>query len=160
MTTSDRATRTVLVLPLLLLAAACGGGGDGGKAAYIAKAEAVCAKANEAQQGTTVPGTPEAIPVYVRQVVTIAADASRGLDALEPPEDDAAELDEKFLRPLREQVALGEAYATKVEQTAAKGDPSAVLALLGSAPLETKADLAFLESYGFTECVEAADTSS
>ena len=160
MTHVSRVTRTVRVLPLLLLATACGGGGDGGKAAYVAEAEAVCTKANDAQQAATLPVSADAIPVYVRQVVTIAADASAGLDALEPPEDDAAELDEKFLGPLREQVVLGEAYATKVEQTAAKGDPNAVLALLGSAPLETKADLAFLESYGFAECVEAADTSS
>lgn len=152
-------TCTVLVLPLLLLGTACSGGGDGGKAAYLAEAEAACKKANDAQKATTVPIAPDAIPAYVRQVVTIAGDASTELDALEPPEDDAAELEEKFLAPLREQVGLGEAYAKEVEETAAK-DPAAVLGLLGSAPLETKADLAFLESYGFTECVAAADTSS
>ena len=163
MTTLDRAVRAALVLPLLLLATGCSGGGDegdGGKAAYVAEAEAVCKKANDAQQAATLPASPEAIPAYVRQIVTIAGDASTGLSALEPPEDDAAELDEKFLGPLREQVEAGEAYATKVEQTAAAGDQAAVLALLGSAPLETRADLAFLESYGFVECVKAADTSS
>ena len=160
MTTLDRVTRTALVLPLLLLATACGGGGDGGKAAYVADAEAVCKKANVAQAATTLPAAPAAIPAYVRRVVTIADEASTGLTALTPPKADAAELEEKFLGPLREQVGLGEAYATKVEQTAAKGDQTAVLALLGSAPLETRADLAFLESYGFVECVKAADTSS
>lgn len=156
--------RTVLVLPLLLLVTACSGGGDGdddgGKAAFITQAEAVCKEANEAQAAATVPAAPDAIPAYVRQVVTIASDASAELNALEPPEADAAELDEKFLAPLREQVGLGQAYAKQVEETAAKGDTAAVLGLLGSAPLETKADLEFLESYGFTECVEAADTSS
>ena len=160
MTRTRPSTRTALVLPLLLLATACSGGdGDGGKAAYLVAAEAVCTKANDAQQATALPAAADAVPAYVRQVVTIAGDASRELDALEPPEDDAAELEEKLLAPLREQVGLGEAYATKVEETAAK-DPAAVLGLLASAPLETKADLAFLESYGFTQCVEAADTSS
>ena len=153
---------TALVLPLLLLTACSGGGdeGDGGKAAYLAEAEAVCTKANDAQAAATVPAAPDAIPAYVRQVVTIAGDASAELDALEAPQADEAELEEKFLAPLREQVGLGEAYATKVEQTAAQGVDAAVLGLLGSAPLETKADLAFLEEYGFTACVAAADTSS
>ena len=157
---SGRRPCTALVLPLLLLLAACSGNeGDGGRAAYLVEAEAVCKRANDAQRAATVPVTPAAIPAYVRQVVTIAGEASAGLSALEPPEGDAAELEEKVLAPLREQVGLGEAYAKEVEETATK-DPSAVLGLLGSAPLETKADLAFLESYGFTECVQAADTSS
>ena len=157
--------RTALVLPLLLLATACGGGGDAGgddsgKAAFIEAAEAICTKANEAQAGATVPAAPDAIPAYVRQVVTIASDASAELNALEPPEADAAELDAKFLGPLREQVGLGQAFAKQVEDTAKSGDTAAVLGLLGKAPLQTKADLDYLESYGFTACVEAADTSS
>ncbi len=156
-------TRVALVLPLLLLATACGGGGDeqaDAKAAYLADAEAVCAKANEAQKAAGTPAGPAEIPGFVRSVVTIASDASAELSALEPPEADAAELESKFLGPLREQVTEGQAFATQVEETAKKGDTAAVLALLGKAPLQAKADLDFLRSYGFSACVDAADTSS
>ena len=69
-------------------------------------------------------------------------------------------LDSKVLAPLREQVGLGQAFATKVEETAAGGDTAAVLKLLGEAPLQSKADLAFMEEYGFEACVEAANTAS
>ncbi|MCW2606987.1 MAG: hypothetical protein JWO60_1680 [Frankiales bacterium] len=156
--------RTVLLPALLVLLAACGGGDDGGgadaKAAYLEQAEAICTKANDAQTAVKQPAGPDGIAAYVRQVVTIASDASAELNALEPPEKDAAELDAKLLSPLREQVGLGQAYAKQVEETAAKGDPAAVLKLLGSAPLQTKADLEWMTSYGFKACVDAADTSS
>lgn len=155
-------TRRLLLLPVLVLAAACSGGSDDAdaKAAYLADAEAVCAKAVEAQKAAGTPNAPAAIPAFVRQVVTIASDASAELNALEPPEADAAELEEKFLGPLRQQVTEGQAFAKKVEDTAKGGDTSKVLALLGEAPLQAKADLEWMKSYGFTACVDAADTSS
>ncbi len=152
--------RALLVLPALLLVPACSGGDAEAKAAYLERAEAVCAKANAAQTALTTPSAADAIPTYVRSVVTVAGDASADLDALEAPEGDRAEIEEKFLAPLREQVALGRTYADEVEATSKKGDTAGVLRLLGSAPLQTKADLEFLKSYGFKACVDAADTSS
>ncbi|MCU1692566.1 MAG: hypothetical protein JWM64_1657 [Frankiales bacterium] len=154
--------RALLLLPLLLLPTACSGGGDddGGKAAYLTQAEAVCKKANDAQAATKTPASAEAIPAYVRQVVTIASDASAELNAIEPPEKDAAELDERLLAPLRDQVGKGQAFAKQVDETAAEGDTSAVLKLIGSAPLQPTADLEWMKGYGFDECVKAADTSS
>lgn len=153
--------RVLVVLPLLLLASACGGSDEpSAKEAYLAEAEAVCAKANAAQKAEKSPAGPDAIPAYVRRVVTIASDASAELNALEPPADDADELDAKLLSPLREQVAVGQAFAKDVEEAGAKKDTAAVLKLLGTAPLQPKADLEFMKDYGFVECVDAADTSS
>lgn len=167
----------LLLVPLLLLTGACSGGdGDAAaagatsngptappavtKAAYLAKADAVCAKAVAAQRAAGTPTSADAIPGFVRKVVTIASGASAELGALEPPPADAAVLDQKLLTPLREQVALGQTFAKQVEQTAASGDTAGVLALLGSAPLQSKADLGWMRSYGFTACVDAADTAS
>lgn len=156
--------RTLLLLPLLVLATACSGGGTdpaaAEKAAFVKKAEAICTKANQARADVSITSEPDAIPVAVRKLVTIASDASAELNALELPEADAAELDAKLLAPLREQVGRGQAYATQVEETAAKGDQAAVLALLGKAPLDSGADLEFVEDYGLPACAKAADTSS
>lgn len=156
--------RRALVVLALLVTPACGGGGGGGdadaKQAYLEKAEAICTRANEAQAAEPSPNDAKSIAVYVRRLVTLAGDAAAELAALEPPEDDAAELDAKVVRPLQEQLAVARDYAKQVEDAAASGDSAAVLTLLGSAPTETKADLEFMREYGFTACVEAADTSS
>ncbi|MCW2777818.1 MAG: hypothetical protein JWN17_1543 [Frankiales bacterium] len=156
--------RVLLLLPLLVLPTACSGGGDdpakAQKAAFVKQAEAICTKANAARKDVSITSAPDAIPVAVRRLVTIASDASAELNALEPPEKDAAELDSKFLAPLRAQVQLGQAYAKRVEETAAKGDQAAVLKLLGSAPLKSDADLAFVKDYGMPQCAKAADTST
>lgn len=154
-------TRALLLLPLLLLPTACGGSGDdGAKAAYLEKAEAVCANAVAARAAVGTPASTKEIPAFVRKVVTVASDTSAELNAIDPPEGDAAEVDAKLLAPLRDQVQKGQAFATLVERTAAKGDDAAVLKVLGQAPLKPEADLDWMRSYGFVQCVKAADTSA
>lgn len=157
-----RCGAVVVCVVLAVGAAGCGGGGDedGGKAAYVAAAEAVCARANQAQQAEQVPVSPDGIAPYVRKVLTIAGAASRDLNALTPPGDDAADLRGKFLEPLERQVATGEEYAQRVEAADAKGDQAALLRLVGEAPTTSEVDLEYLRGYGFTACVDAADTSS
>lgn len=152
--------RALLLVPVLLVAACGGGGGDaaaGSKAAFVKQAEAICTKANTARKAEKTPTSAQELPAYVRRVVTLASDASAELNALEPPKKDAAELDAKFLGPLREQVGRGQAFATQVEKTSATGDTAAVLKLLGSAPLSTTADVGFVRSYGMTACADAAN---
>lgn len=154
--------RALALLPALVLSTgltACSGGDEdaGAKAAYVKEAQAICTRANEARKAAGTPGSATEIPGFVRKVVTIASDASAELNALEPPEQDAAELDEKLLAPLREQVGRGQAFAKQVEEAGAKKDTAGVLKLLGSAPLDTTADLEFARSYGLTACADAAD---
>ncbi len=156
--------RALLLLPLLVLPAACSGGSADDpavaqKAAFVKEAEAICTRANTARSKVSITSDANAIPVAVRMLVTIASDASAELNALEPPEADAAELDAKLLAPLRAQVGKGQAYARQVEETAAKGDQAAVLALLGKAPLSSDADLGFVKDYGLPACAKAADFS-
>lgn len=155
--------RRALGVLVLLAATACGRGDDPGtdaRQAYLEQAEAICAKANQAEAAEQSPTDAEGIPVYVRRLVTIAGDAAAELAALEPPEADSAELDAKVIRPLQEQLQLGRDYAEQVEETAASGDPAAVLTLLGSAPTQLRADLGFMREYGFAACVDAVDPSS
>lgn len=154
--------RSALVLVPALLLTACGGGGDSAyaqqKKAYLAKANAVCAKGVQARKAAGTPSSVVAIPGYVQSVVLQAADLVAELDALDPPPRDAQEIQNKVILPLRRQVAEGQDYAKKVRQAAAK-DPNSVLALLGQAPTQVQADVGFLKSYGLTTCAQAVDVS-
>jgi hypothetical protein len=151
-------------LVLLLLVAACGGSskGDGGKAAYIAQAEAICAKAN-ADLVTAKKDQPTAlaaIPPYVHRIVEIARKNVIALSALTPPASDAADVKAKLLDPLRVQLTEADAYATKVDTAAGAKDQATLFALVTNPPTKTRADLAWMRSYGFKACVTAADTGS
>jgi hypothetical protein len=149
------------VLVLLLLTAACGGGGDDGageKQAYVAKAEAICTTGNEqlAALKKTPPAGVDQVPAYVHKIVEVARTNVTQLTALTPPKDDTLALNDKFLRPLQEQLRDAEAYDKKV--AAASGTD--LFALITNPPTQTRVDLAFLRNYGFSQCVTAADTAN
>ncbi|MDT7551059.1 MAG: hypothetical protein QOE84_3453 [Actinomycetota bacterium] len=153
-------------LVLLLLVAACGGGsggkGDGGKAAHIAKAEALCAKAN-ADLVTVKKDQPTslaAVPPYVHRIVEIARKDVIALSALTPPASDAGDVKAKLLDPLRVQLTEADAYATKVDTAAGAKNQAALFDLVTHPPTKTRADLAWMRTYGFKACVTAADTGS
>ncbi len=146
------------LLAVLLLLPACSGS-DEERERYVGQAEAVCARAVQVRQAVPQPTSTAELPATVDRLVAIAEEAVRGLEALEPPSEDADELRERFLLPLSQQVRDGQSYARQVRETAGRGDTTALLRLLAAAPTETRADLEFLREYGFTACVEAADTS-
>jgi hypothetical protein len=154
--------KIALLLVLPLLATGCGGSsGDGGaKKAYLAKAEAICAKANaqlaqaKKEQPTAIP----AVPPYVHRLVNIARDDVNALSALTPPSKDASALQAKVLQPLREQLKEADDYAKKVDAAAARKDPAALTQLVFNPPTTTRADIAWMKTYGFKACAKAADT--
>ena len=152
----------VLVLALSL-ATACGGGGDAtqkaAKATYIKHAEEICAKAVADRKALKAPlSVPEFAP-FVAKVVAIADKAATQLLALTEPAKDKKDLDAKVIGPLREQVARGHAYAAQVAAASRANDQAALTRLLGNPPTDTKADLRWMKRYGFSSCVDAADTS-
>jgi hypothetical protein len=152
----------MLLLPLLIVGCSSSTKSDDAakaKAAYLAKAEAICAKANVAQKALTTPTSPEELSPYVTGVVDIADTATTELDKLTPPPADKADLEAKVLKPLRDQLARGHEYATKVEAASKAKDNTALITLLGDPPNKTVADLTWMSGYGFRECVSAADTS-
>ncbi|MCW2500096.1 MAG: hypothetical protein JWN87_1772 [Frankiales bacterium] len=154
--------RTLLVLPVLL-ATACGGGGSahsGGvsKADYLQKAEAICKQANTDQKALKTPAGVDDLAPYVGKLVELADTATTQVVALEMPKADKAELDKKVLQPLKKQVVAGKAYAAKVTAAAKAQDQAELVKLLSSPPNGAKADLAWMRTYGFKECVAAADT--
>ena len=157
--------RIVLVLPLLLLATACGGSGKdqtssgASKAEYVSKAEAICKKANDDQAALTLPTSAAAFPTYVGDVIALAEKATADIDALAPPAADRADLESKVVTPLKGQIAQAKSYLTKIKAAVAANDQKALGALVASPPTGSKADLAWMRSYGFKECVDAADTS-
>lgn len=156
--------RTLLVVPVVLVAA-CGGGssaGSGGvsKADYLKKAEAICAKANTARDDLKTPSGASELAPYVARLVDLAAEATGELTALEAPEADLADLDKKVLDPLAQQVQEGRVFAEQVAAAARGGEQVKLVKLLSNPPTTTQADLAWMRKYGFTQCVDAADTGS
>lgn len=152
-------------LVLLLLVSACGGSsspGPSAKAAYLAKAEAVCATANN-QLATAKKAQPtgvSAVGPYVHRIVEIARTNVTQLSALSAPAQDAAAVKAKVLDPLRAQLATADAYVAKVDAALTSGNQATLLTLVTNPPTQTRADLAFMKSYGFKACVTAADTKN
>ena len=151
---------------ILLLATACSGGSSAhlatgpSKADYVRDAEKICAEANAKQKALTTPTSLPALAPYVSRVVAIADEATTKLRALSPPDKDKADLQAKVLGPLESQLKDGHAYADKVAAASKANDVKTLGELLTNAPTATRADLRFMKSYGFTECIEAADTGS
>lgn len=147
-------TRLLLPAPLVmtvLVLAACGGGEDA-KAEYVEQASAVCSDAKAQLDAEERPAAVEGFAPYVDRVVEIAEQAEGKLLALEPPEDDKAELEQKLLDPLSAQVEEGRQYAAKVED--AGTDSAKLLPLLSQIPDTGDIDLAFVEQYGLKACTE------
>jgi len=149
--------RTCLVLPLLLLAA-CGGSDGLSKSDYVAKAEALCKKANDDIDALTTPSDLTDIAPFLDKLIATADQTTDELVALDAPKDDKADLDKKFLQPLRKQVEQGRTWAADIKTAAAAQDQAKIGQLLGNAPTMEEADLTWMKDYGFTECVETAET--
>lgn len=155
-------------LVLVLLAAACGGSsgsGDKGvdaKKAYLAKAEALCADVNTkvAKARKEVPTDIAAVPAYVHRIVDLGRTNVDGLTTLTPPPKDAADLQAKVLGPLTEQVKVGDAYAAKVDAATKAKNNTVLTDLLTHPPTQTRADIAWMRTYGFSACATAADTGN
>jgi hypothetical protein len=148
---------------ILLLVTACGGGSLGAAAAkadYIKAAEKICAESNAKQKALTTPTSLPGLAPYVSRVVAIADEATTKLAALTPPAKDKAELQAKVLGPLEGQLKDGHLYADKVAAASQANDTKALGDLLTNAPTATRADLRFMKSYGFTSCIDAADTGN
>jgi len=152
-------------LVLVLLVAACGGGADKGadaKKAYLAKAEALCADVNTkvAKARKEVPTDIPSVPAYVHRIVDLGRVNVDGLSKLTPPPKDAADLQAKVLGPLTEQVTIGDEYAAKVDAAAKAKDNKTLTDLIFHPPTQTRADISWMRTYGFSACATAADTGN
>ena len=144
--------RSRLLLPAAVLVLAACGGGDDAKADYVEQASAVCTDAKAQLDAEERPAAVEGFAPYVQRVVQIAEQAEERLLAIEPPEDDRAELEQKLLDPLSAQVEEGRQYEEKVK--AAGIDTAKLRPLLGQIPGTGDIDLAFVEEYGLGACTE------
>lgn len=157
--------RLLLVLPLLLGVPACSDDGGGEAAApdqreeFVAAAERICSDANDEVAAIAAPTTVDTVAPYAEQVVGVLDRTVAEVSALDLPEDDAGELTEKVLDPLQADVVTARDYAAQVRAAADAADSAALLDLVAALP-NTTADLAFMRSYGLTECAAAADTTS
>jgi len=157
----------VLALSLLPLLACSNdeGGGDSGpsleerREAYVSDAEEVCTDANAEVAEIPTPTSVDTVAAYADEVVAVLQRTVDQVSALEPPEEDKAELEEKVLSPLSSDAGVAEQYAADVGTAAEANDQAALLQLVQQLP-QTSADLDFMREYGLVECAKAADTSS
>ena len=154
--------RALVLVSVLLLAAACGGGDDDPKAAYIEKAESSCSEANErlAELNKQRPSDVGALPAYVHSLVDIAKQTLEEISELTPPAADADDVESKLIAPLRAQLRNAETFATEIDVAAAKKDNAKLFALVSNPPTKTQVDIAWMKTYGFKDCVKAADTGA
>jgi hypothetical protein len=159
--------RLVLALPLVLvLTAACGDdGGDKGssgvsRSEYLAKVEPICKEANAKVEALPAPSTPGDLVTTAEQVVAIAEKATTDFKAVEPPAADRADIQAKVVVPLEKQIVEAKSFAAKAKAAIAANDQAALGALVQTPPVSTQADLAWMRTFGFKDCVEAAQTDS
>lgn len=146
-----------LVLPLLLVVA-CGGGSNLSKADYLSKAEKICKDANDAFKALPSPKDPASFQSLVDKTVEIADKAAQDLKALDPPAADKEDIDKKVIEPLEDQVAEGKKFRDDVRKAVANKDQAALGRLLQNPPSGKEADLDWMTSYGYKDCVDAART--
>lgn len=150
------------LLAVLGTLAACSSGSagaDSARAQYLAKAEAVCSKANADQAALRRPTSSAELSPYVDAIVRLADRTTTALLLLRPPGRDKADLEEHVFGPLHGQLVTLRRYADKVRSAARAHDQIALVRLLSDPPTETAADLAWMRHYGFRACVDAADTT-
>jgi hypothetical protein len=158
--------RLALLLPLLLALPACSTGQEAEdgtsledrRAAFVEQAEEACTNANEELAALERPTSVTGVPDYTETVVDLLDRTVQEVSTAEPPEEDRAEVTEKVLEPLADDVGRAEEYAAEVRTAAESGDSAALLALVRNVP-NTSADLDFMREYGLVECAKAADTT-
>ncbi|MFN2537349.1 MAG: hypothetical protein ABR549_04250 [Mycobacteriales bacterium] len=156
--------RHVLVVLPMLAVAACSGGSSADDAAsktdYLRKAEAICTQANADQKALKSPTSAQELSPYVDAIVRIADRSTTALLKLTPPTRDKADLDKHVFDPLHGQLVQLRDYADKVRAASKAKDQIALVKLLSDPPNKTAADLEWMRTYGFRQCVDAADTAS
>lgn len=156
--------RLARALPLLLVLTACSTGQEAGdgesledrRAAYVEQVEEACAGANEELAALERPTSVDGIAEYTDAVVDLLSRTVSTVATVEPPEEDRAEVTEKVLEPLADDVGRAEEYGQQVQDAASSGDSAALLGLVSQVP-STSADVAFMRDYGLVECAEAAE---
>jgi hypothetical protein len=90
--------------------------------------------------------------------VTLAEGVRDQLKAIEAPEADRADLKTKVLDPLDKQIPEGRAFQREFADAVAENDQAKIGQLIANPPTHSKADLEWMKSYGFKECVDVLET--
>jgi hypothetical protein len=142
-------------LAALLLLAGCGG--DSAHDAFVEDANAVCAENREQVDALASPQSSQQLVRYVDELTRLARAQVRGLRALEPPDDDAAEFERMLVRmeaTLQLYPDLREAVET--------GQQAAVQSVLQRANSSNEEAARSAEAIGLDECIpgDGSETTS
>jgi hypothetical protein len=147
---SHRRLALVLLLAGTLTASGCGGGEPErlSKGEYVGKANAICKDNNRRINQLDKPTSRAEIPDFVRQGERITDRLLPRLEALEPPEEDEADID-RFVARLRDGRALVKRLAAATESTN-RAELQDIAVEAKSISADTRP---FAKRYGLTACV-------
>lgn len=127
------------------------------KEAWVAEANKACQTVEDKSDKIADPTTAKEYASGTREYLQAVKDAQASLRALTPPAADATAIEENFLQPNDQQIAILERVLPKVDAAAAKNDTEAAEAALGEAftefqPISEKIEK-WAAPYGLTACV-------
>ena len=123
--------------------------GDAAKAAFVARAERVCSKAERRIKSLTFPDTPDQAASYFRQVRDVLRDTVRGIKAAAPPKQDR-----RFLQRMFAKLKASDRVLVQLVAAAEARDATQIQQLTGRfRALTQQADTAALQ-YGLGKCAE------
>lgn len=147
-------TRAPAVLLALLVLTGCGDDALS-RRELVAQAEAICAEANAKIDAKPTATTPGEVVTSLKETLEIADEYTGRLERLAARAEDADDVREIFLTPLRGQVEALRKFVPQVEAAAPKG-PAAIEALAD--PQLPEADAEAMRTFGFSSCLKTAQT--
>jgi len=145
-----RLTFTAIAGATLAIAAACGG--TGGTAAlskptYIKRADAICARASQAENALGQPNSGAQRVAYVRKVYSIERGVVQRLRSLQAPSTDAA-----TLKTMLDNVDRALSFEGDVESAAMGGNQSSINSAEAKGAVFLNRATVAAAKFGFTEC--------
>jgi hypothetical protein len=143
-----RFSRSSAASAVALLALAAGCGGDSAHDSFVEDANAVCTENREQVDALASPQSTQQLVRYVDELTELARAQVRGLRALEPPEDDAAE----FERMLERMEATLQLYPD-LREAVETGQQAAVESVLARANSSNEDAARSAEAIGLDACI-------
>lgn len=133
------------------------------KAEFVAKAEAVCSDAVAEIESVPEPTGPDDAQASFTATLAVASTSTTELERLAAAQPDAAELEEIFTGPLRENLTVAQEYFPKLIEAfaalaeSAQSGQAPEFPELPEMPELKDPDVEAMKAYGFDRCIKLAE---